>query len=398
MKARLAGINTTDIAKADITKNFKLPPQVNIQVQKIDGSYSALTSSDTKDLQINNNSIKVKIIATNADRGIQGVRLFNNGKSVGENIRGFKKAQTENTFEQEFTVTLTEGENTLKAVGFSDDMTESNPATAIVIYAAPKRAKPDMYILAIGINEYRNSKYNLNYCVDDMTGFVEAIAPIAKKIFGNVNAHTITNRDANRAYVLKAMEEVKSKAKAEDVFIFFYAGHGIALDVQDGEKTKSEFFYVLSEVTQMSDPQKCLQEGLSGTEMRKLLSEIKASKQAMFLDACNLGAFAAHFAMSGAAEENALAKLSRASGSVIYASTTKEQFAAEFTELKHGSFTYVLIDGLNGKACLAKGQMTVSSIKAFVDDVMPAITKKYKGEEQFPTTFIWGQDFPLGVK
>ncbi len=50
------------------------------------------------------------------------------------------------------------------------------------------------------------------------------------------------------------MEEVKSKAKAEDVFIFFYAGHGIALDVQDGEKTKSEFFYVLSEVTQMSDP------------------------------------------------------------------------------------------------------------------------------------------------
>ncbi len=62
--------------------------------------------------------------------------------------------------------------------------------------------------------------------------------------------------------------------------------------------------------------------------MRKLLSEIKASKQAMFVDACNSGAFAAQFAMRGAAEENALAKLSRASGSVIYASTTKEQFAA----------------------------------------------------------------------
>ncbi len=50
------------------------------------------------------------------------------------------------------------------------------------------------------------------------------------------------------------------------------------------------------------------------------------------------------------------------------------------------------------KTKLPNGQITVLSIKAFVDDQIPVITKKYKGEEQFPTTFIWGQDFPIGVK
>ena len=38
------------------------------------------------------------------------------------------------------------------------------------------------------------------------------------------------------------------------------------------------------------------------------------------------------------------------------------------------------------------------SCQSFVEDKIPEYSKKFKGEEQYPTTFMWGQDFPLGMK
>jgi hypothetical protein len=397
--ARLKGQDTTQLVQADLTKGMRLPPEVTISIKTKDGDFSVLQSVAKSDYSIENGIIKVKVTAKDTGGGIQGIRLFNNNKVVGENLRGLKVVQNDKLFDKEFEVSLADGDNNLRAIGFSEDMTESNPVMALVTYTSPQIEKPDMYILAIGINEYRNGKYNLNYCVDDAKGFVETLTPKAKKIFNNVIVTTVINRDANRANIIKLFDDLKGKIKTADVFTFFYSGHGIALDIKDSDgKTISEFFYVLSEVTQMTDPDKCLAEGITGTELKKILADIKASKQILFVDACNSGAFASQFAVRGAAEENALAKLSRATGSVIFASTTKEQFATEFAQLKHGIFTFVVIEAISGSASLSNGQLTAASIKAYVDDKIPEYSKKYKGDEQFPTSFIWGNDFPIGMK
>ena len=116
------------------------------------------------------------------------MRLFNNSKAVGENIRGFKQISLGETYEKEYAVRLNEGKNELSAVGISYDGIESNPVTVTITYRSSVEMYPDMYILAIGINEYRNKNYNLNYCVDDATGFVNSIMPKAKKLFTNVNS------------------------------------------------------------------------------------------------------------------------------------------------------------------------------------------------------------------
>jgi WD40 repeat protein len=398
--ARIQGRDTSALATADLTQGIKLPPQVTLGIKTKDGSYRELTVTPTADYLVENGNIKVRVTAKDIGGGIKGVRLFNNGKVVGENLRGIKIQATvkDNLLTQEFEVALSDGANILKAVGFALDMTESNPVTAEVTYRAPGTAKPDMYVLAIGINEYKNSKYNLNYCVPDAQGFIETLKPKAEKIFGKVAVITLLNKDATRANVLQALEKIKSQAGPKDVFTFFYAGHGVALDVNgDGGGMGNEFFYVLTDVTQMSDPSREAVEGLSGTEMRKQLAEIKAGKQIMFVDACNSGAFANQFTVRGAAEENALAKLSRATGSVILASTTSEQSAIEFTALKHGAFTYVVIEALTGKAALANGQITAAGLKAYIDDQIPELTRKYRGDAQYPTTFLWGNDFPIGI-
>ncbi|HOV14070.1 MAG TPA: caspase family protein, partial [Spirochaetota bacterium] len=395
VEARLSGIDTSKITETDIRKGIKTPPEITLKVKLKNNTFQEISSGEMELLK-ESGKIKILISAKDTGGGIKGIRLFNNNKVVGENIRGLKIIQRENILEQEFEVALSDGENILKGIGFSDDMTESNPVNAVILHKAPVIKKPNMYIFAIGINEYKNSKYNLNYCEADAKGFVDIFQTKAKSLFENVEVTAIYNRNATRQNILTKLIEATSKINQEDVFIFYYAGHGIT--PQTSEKETSEFYYILSDVTQMTDPDKCKKDGISLTEMREILKNIKAAKQIVFVDACNSGAIVELYAKRGAAEEIALAKLSRATGSVIMVSTTKDQFAQEFAELKHGVFTFVLLEGLSGKGALANGQLTANSIKLYVDEQIPEITRKYKGEEQSPVTFMWGQDFPIGIK
>lgn len=55
-------------------------------------------------------------------------------------------------------------------------------------------------------------------------------------------------------------------------------------------------------------------------------------------------------ALRGATEEKAIAQLARATGTYWLTASGSEQFASEFTQLGHGSFTYVLLEALGGKA------------------------------------------------
>jgi len=350
----------------------------------------------------------VRVSACDSGGGIRDVRLFNNDKLIGEGERGLAVIGSGPTFERSFNVLLAPGENRLRAVAFSVDMTESNPVLASIILPAATNEKVDMYILAVGIDQYRNSSYNLSYCADDARSFARALEGRARPLFSAVRTVELIDHDATRAGLLAAFADLKTRVKPSDVFVFFYAGHGVALDIQNPEgQIVSEFMYVLRDVTQMSDPVRCAADAISGTEMRALLREVKASKQVMFVDACNSGAFINQLASRGAAEENALAKLSRATGSVVFASTTKEQAAFEFAELRHGVFTYVVLEALGSVGlldgskpsvgALSGGQYTIAGIKAYVDDKIPEYTLRYKGSEQYPTTFMWGQDFPLGT-
>lgn len=43
------------------------------------------------------------------------------------------------------------------------------------------------------------------------------------------------------------------------------------------------------------------------------------------------------------------------------------------------------------------GKVTVYELKAFLDEAVPELTRRHKGQPQFPNTFSRGQDFPLAL-
>ncbi|MBK9939395.1 MAG: caspase family protein [Chitinophagaceae bacterium] len=181
------------------------------------------------------------------------------------------------------------------------------------------------------------------------------------------------------------------------MFLFFYAGHGIMNDPEDG--SKPDFHLVLHKVTQMEGNETMLRENaMSATGLKDLLLKISAQKQLILIDACNSGGAITTFTR-GVGEEAAIFQLARSTGFTVLSSTNQDQFATEVKAIGHGIFTYALLNGLNGEADLKNdGKITVKEIELYLNDIIPLLSEKYKGSQQFPQSFSRGMDFPLTIK
>lgn len=275
--------------------------------------------------------LTVIVEATDQGGGIDEVRLYHNGKLLDGTTRGFKSIGQNH----EFTVTLTDGENHIKATAFNSQRTESIPDEIVVNYKAPQQVKPDMHILAVGINSYLNPKYSLNFAKNDAEAFTQSLQSGAASIFGKVNVIALSDANATRAGIMAAIDRIKTTAKAEDVFVFYYAGHGV---MSTGNESEKPLFYLVPyDVTKMYEADDLLKKlGISATEIGEFSKNIKAQKQLFVIDACQSGGAMQSLAMRGAAEEKAIAQLARSTGTYFIAASGTEQFATEVAELGHG--------------------------------------------------------------
>jgi hypothetical protein len=365
------------------------------------------SDADKRGIKINDGIRKIEsaqqqfaitVEVTDQGGGIDEVRLYQNGKMIEGSARGFKEVSNNaGTKTYNFTINLQPGDNEIKATAFNSERTEAIPDILKIIYNGAK-AEATLYVLSVGINTYKNSKYNLKYAVPDADAFVASVTENADKIYLSVQTKMIKNTEATKANILKAFKDLQSKILPQDVFVFYYAGHGV---MTEGNGTaKDDYFLVLTDMVQMyADPAQLSPQCISSRELNDQLITIKAQKQLVVLDACQSGGATEMFASRGAAEEKAMAQLARSAGIVVLAAAGMDQYATEFATLGHGVFTYSIVEGLKGNADGTNNdkKITVFELKAFLEDYVPELTKKYKGEAQYPTGYSKGQDFPIKV-
>ena len=176
-----------------------------------------------------------------------------------------------------------------------------------------------------------------------------------------------------------------------DVFILYYAGHGSVVD--------DNFYFIPTETVRLYDVTSLKKTAIDASELQQELRKIKALKQIVIMDACQSGQSVELLAQRGATEEKAIAQLSRSAGIHVLASAGSEQYASEFQSLGHGLFTYVLLEGLSGKAdgSTLDGKITIYELKSYLDDQVPELSLEHKGKPQYPFTFSRGHDFPLVI-
>ncbi len=377
---------------------LKAAPEVKISLKEQQRNLSV--EDDIPAYHSDKEQVTIQVDATCSSDAVTEIRLFQNGKLV-ESTRNLVVEEENNapkTLTKTFTVKLNAGNNNFRAIAFNTQRTESTPAELIVAYQPavnndPEVAGTTLHLMVVGINNYKNAKYTLNYATADATSFKEQLEK-TNDVFKRVKVHFITDADALKSNIENTFKEIAKEAKPQDLFVFYYAGHGV-MTMDDKSK---QFFIVPYDVTQLYGAEDALaQKGISANELQEFSKNIPAQKQLFILDACQSAGALTAAAMRGASEEKAIAQLARSTGTHWLTASGSEQFATEFSQLGHGVFTYALLQGLQGAADNGDGQITVNELKAYLETAVPELTEKYKGTAQYPASYGFGNDFPLEI-
>ncbi|MDZ4163738.1 MAG: caspase family protein [Smithellaceae bacterium] len=355
---------------ADIRKGILTPPDVKI----ISPAPGKEFSSDT---------VTITVSAKDTGGGIDEIRLYHNGKAIGEDVRAVKIVPKGDEIVKSYTVILTDGLNNFRATAFSKDRTESNPYELLVKLAAPQK-DVSMYVFAVGINNYKNPALNLNYAVPDAKGIIDFFNQRGKGLFKKVETIDIYNEQATKQGITARLKQLEN-TQPQDAVLIYLAGHG--------ESLHDKWYFIPHELTYPEREEELKTKGISSDELAGYIKGIKAQKILLLLDSCKSGAVLVAF--RGFEDRKALSQLSRSTGVHVVAASTKDQFAAEVKDLGHGAFTYTMLEGLKGAAAGGTDTITVRKLMGYVEEQLPEITKKYKREAQYPVVDSRGMDFPL---
>jgi len=342
---------------------------------------------------VGKDEVTVRLSLTDQGGGIGDIRLYLNGTAVVMDSRAVLIRQKPgNAVMKAYPLKLAAGKNMIRAVAFNaDNSMQSHEAVWEVTATFTQSRKPSLSALVIGINEFKNPKLKLQYPVADARLFATTLKSVSQGLFDRVTIRTLTLPQETTAEAI--LREIKSfqSLRPDDLFVFYIASHGT---VDEGE-----YFLITSNVGSLRT-EKLKIDAISQHKLKDAVANIPATKKLIIIDTCNAGALgeAIQVAMMtrGMSEDTALKILSRAMGSTILSASTSLQEALEGYK-GHGLFTYVLTEGLKGKADKGKtGYVKTTELADYVDNEVPALAEKVFKRAQYPTISISGQAFPVG--
>ncbi len=264
-------------------------------------------------------------------------------------------------------------------------------------YTPPELKKPTLYVLAVGVSKYQDAAFKLNFADKDALAVMAAMKKGGGRLFElrPENLLTLTNEQVTLDSLKKAFAQIASRAKAEDVFVFYLAGHG---------KTFDGRYYFIPSNAVYRNQKDFLAASLGEDELTKLLESVRAQKSVVLLDTCYAGNFNRSAGLqkwmvasrgSSLDEKFAISRLVKATGRAIFAGASDNQLALEGYK-GHGFFTYALLEGLQGGAVLVKQkQVNVKGLDSFLAQRVPLLSKNRQTPViEFTPNFT---DFPISL-
>ena len=350
----------------DLTKS--LPPEVSIVTPQPESS-------------ANTNLVKLQYhIRTFDDQPVESVKIFVNGRPV-------QLLPSVSAGDNEVTVEIPEQDCELSLIA-KNKFAASVPASVRLKWKGATEEsilKPKLYVLSVGISQYNNKDFSLQYASKDATDFAGIMSRQKGLLYGDVAVTLLTDEKSNRASILDGLEWIQRETTSRDVAMIFFAGHGVT-------DNTGNFFYMPVE----ADPERLRSTCLNYVEIKQSIADI-AGKVILFMDACHSGGVMGSGRRSIADIGGLVNELASAeNGAIVFTSSTGRQYSLENPEWDNGAFTKALVEGLEGKADLFKrGSITIKTLDAYITQRVKALTKG----QQAPTTIMPGSipDFPIAV-
>jgi hypothetical protein len=242
------------------------------------------------------------------------------------------------------------------------------------------QALPEIWALAVGVASYENAEIpSLKYPDNDAFNMYAFWKSPMGGSLDDSHSLVLVDDGATKAMINHAMRSVYSKAKEEDLAIFFFSGHGLKGSFlpndYDGDNIR-----------------------LYHNEVSKILSECKAKHKLVIADACHSGSYIASKGVKSKPTKQADAsdfykEIAKSDGGIAFLlSSQADEESLEVSSLRNSVFTYFVVRGLKGEAN-ANGD-TFITIQELFDYVYLNVTSYASQLGKVQTPLIKGQYDP----
>ncbi|MFH0783804.1 MAG: caspase family protein [Pseudomonadota bacterium] len=275
------------------------------------------------------------------------------------------------------------GDNEIAITAFNKGNTLQSPVQTIQFRSTKTPPTPHLYILSIGAKKFKEKAVNLKYAAKDATDIQQKLSNRATTLFpqGNIHLELLVNENANKANILRKINELSSIIRPEDNFILFIASHGILLQNQSYMLT-SDYNGMLNDA-----------DTISSNEFVDITKKIKSLNQLFIFDSCQAGGIDT---IVNNLYEARIFVLAKKMGVPLFASTTSVQNALDGFQ-GNGIFTHCLLEGLDNKQEADVNNDKIISISEFGTFAQQATIMQSKklGYQQTPLIINHGKDKPL---
>ena len=221
-----------------------------------------------------------------------------------------------------------------------------------------------LYILAIGIDKYPGLGKG---CLEldgktpkpatcawrgaDAKAFAETMAarvgPLHQSVVSRVLVNGAKPDDVPTAANIRDALGVLGQSQPNDTVLLFVSGHGF---------TEAQNYRILAHRRRLHARACCaIQPWCPGVDFQEAVEAAKG-RRILFLDTCH----------SGNSYNQRLSNDAYAANIIVYSASRWNQDALELCDLGHGVFTYAVVQGVNGAAKNAAGEVKTEGLRDFL--------------------------------
>lgn len=320
-----------------------------------------------------NASVNIKI--TNQASGIGKVKIyFNNTELDIKQLAMLKDDENSKVYK----LKLDKSPNEIKVEVFEEKNIVRNSAVFHTVAETVVVNKPKMYAIIIGIDTFKDKKLNLKYAQADSLLFGSTLFKRSREIFDDVSVVYLNKeKETTKEAILKELKKLENTSK-DDVFVFYSATNATIVN---------DAYYMVTSNVSSTDENTIKNQALSQEDLKNAFEKIPALNKLLLFDTDYSDLV--NNAILEKLNSNKLLNL--ASMSAVNSTHTSRNDYGN----KHGIFSYVLSDALDGEADSNNNGIVDSS--EFIDyatKTIPIESKQYK-HVQTPVNFESGQIFNI---
>ncbi len=333
--------------------------------------------------------INVEATITDQGGGVSKMEWRVNGVTLGVEQRGLgPEASSAKMLSVRRQLTLEPGDNRIEIIAYNaKGLIASEPARITVKWTGERAsAPPRLFVLAVGVNDYWDSRLRLNFAAPDAKAMGEGLRQAGAGLYERVDVTMALDADATNANLDRVFSDLGKQIRPRDVFVFFLAGHA---------KTVDGRYYFLPYDFRYQGEESFAAKGVGQDRWQEWFARIPAKKSVLLYDTCESGSLTGErIALRGVERVTALEKMTRAMGRTVLAASTDDKPALEGYR-GHGVFTYVALEALGQGRADANGLIEVSALADYLDERVPELSNSVFKMRQVPQRNMVGSNFPL---